>query len=88
MKEPKSPGAHLSHDSQGRSALDDGMDRVCEKLDEEKAVSVKLSTKHRLPKVVRRRLIPLKGENPAASPLSSHFPWIRKHPRPLSKSLR
>jgi len=74
-------------DSQSRSALDDGMDRVCEKLDEEKAASIKLSAKQRLPKVVRRRFMPLKGENPAAAPLSSHFPWIKKHARPLSKPL-
>jgi phosphoribosyl-ATP pyrophosphohydrolase len=67
MQETKSSDAKSSSDSQGRSALEDGMDRVCEKLDEEKAASITLSTKHRLPKVVRRRLIPLKGENPAAA---------------------
>jgi len=55
MQESKSPDTKSSSETQGRSALDDGMARVCEKLDEEKAASVKLSTKHRLPKVVRRR---------------------------------
>ena len=87
MQEFKSTDTKSSSASQSRSALDDGMDRVCEKLDEEKAASIKLSAKHRLPKVVRRRLIPLKGENPAAAPLSSHFPWIKKRSRPLSKPL-
>ena len=66
---------------------DADFDRVCEKLDEEKAAAIKLSTKHRLSKVVRRRFIPLKGENPAAAPLSSHFPWIKEHARPLTKPL-
>jgi len=87
MQESKSPDPRSSSDSQGRSALDDGMDRVCEKLDEEKAASIKLSAKPRLPKVVRRRFMPLKGENPGAAPLSSHFPWIKKRARPSSKPL-
>jgi hypothetical protein len=88
MREAESTDTKLACGSPSRSALDDGMDRVCEKLDEEKAASVKLSTKQRLPKVVRRRFIPLKGENPSAAPLSSHFPWIKEHARPLSKPLR
>ena len=87
MQESKSPDKKSFCGSPTRSALDDGMDRVCEKLDEEKTASVKLSTKHRLSKVVRRRLIPLKGENPAVAPLSSHFPWIKKHARSLSQPL-
>jgi len=63
------------------------MDRVCEKIDEEKAASIKLSEEHKLPKFVRRRLMPLKGGTPAAAPFSSHFPWIKKHARPRSKPL-
>jgi len=87
MRDSQSSNKKSCDRSQSRSALDDGMDRVCEKVDEEKAASIKHSAKQRVPKVVRRRFMPLKGENPAAAPLSSHFPWIKKHPRPLSKPL-
>jgi len=91
MHEPRSSDTKSSSESQDRSALDDGMDRVCEKLDEEKSASIKLSMKQRLSKAVRRRFIPLKGENPnlsaAGAPISSHWPWIKKHARPLSKPL-
>jgi hypothetical protein len=78
MQESKSPNTKSSFDSPGRSALEDGMDRVSEELDQEKVASIKVSTKHRLPKIVRRRMMPLKGEAPGSAPLSSHFPWIKK----------
>jgi len=86
MQKSKSLYIKPSANSEGWSALDSGMARICDKVDQENAASVKaLTHKNRLPKVVRRRLIPLKGENPAAEPLSSHFPWIKKHARAMSK---
>ena len=88
MQTSKSLNKESCSGSHSRSALDDGMDRVCEKLDQEKAASIKLSMRHKLPKVVLRRLIPLKGEKPSAAPFSDHYPRIKKHARPLSKPLR
>ena len=91
MQEPRSSDTKSASEDQSRSALDDGINRVCAKLDEEKSDSIKLSMKQRLSKAVRRRFIPLKGEDPnlreAGAPVSSHWPWMKKHARPLSKPL-
>jgi hypothetical protein len=63
------------------------MDRVCNKLDQDK----KESLKGKLSKSIQRRFIPLKGEKPAklspgGTPSSSHWPYIKRHARPLSKT--
>ena len=87
MRDSKSSDKKACHGSQSRSALDDGMDRECKELDREKTVSLKLSSRQKFAKVVRRRFIPVKDEIPAAASVSSHYPWIKKHARPLSKPL-
>ena len=73
------------------SALEDGMSRVCDKLDQEKAASVKtMIQKRKLPKVIRRRGIPLKGEKPVllggtSSASISRWPWLKRPARPVSR---
>jgi hypothetical protein len=90
MQGPKLLNTKSRSDAQGRSALDDGMDRVCEKLDLENVAPGKVAIKSGLSKSVRRRFIPLKGEKPKtlgadAASSSSHWPWIKKHANPKSK---
>jgi hypothetical protein len=110
-QEPQRPhcavgmGAGICSLSLGRSALDEGMERECEELEQEddlrlknsreklknSSSSEKIATKNKLSKIVRRRMIPLKGEktdklSSVRASSSGHWPWIKRKVRRRMKT--